>query len=98
MFTLGTLSAACRESAPRTEDLLEIIMRRYERYSTLLTSNRPVEDWGKRFRILRFSQTTIFVLKFIRWDNRLESAFGRIFVVHGAQNHQCFLHPLDQDH
>jgi DNA replication protein DnaC len=29
------------------EDLLEIIMRRYERASTLLTSNRHVEDWGK---------------------------------------------------
>jgi DNA replication protein DnaC len=29
------------------EDLLEIIMRRYERGSTMLTSNRPVEDWGK---------------------------------------------------
>jgi hypothetical protein len=29
------------------EDLLEIIMRRYERFSTLLNSNRPVEDWGK---------------------------------------------------
>ena len=29
------------------EDLLEVIMRRYERASTLLTSNRPVEDWGK---------------------------------------------------
>ena len=29
------------------EDLLEIIMRRYERASTLLTSNRPVEDWAK---------------------------------------------------
>jgi len=29
------------------EDLLEIIMRRYERASTLLTSNRPVEDWGR---------------------------------------------------
>ena len=29
------------------EDLLEIVMRRYERASTLLTSNRPVEDWGK---------------------------------------------------
>jgi hypothetical protein len=26
------------------EDLLEIIMRRYERFSTPLTSNRPVED------------------------------------------------------
>jgi len=29
------------------EELLEIIMRRYERASTLITSNRPVEDWGK---------------------------------------------------
>jgi len=29
------------------EDLLEIVMRRYERASTILTSNRPVEDWGK---------------------------------------------------
>jgi transposase len=29
------------------EDLLEIIRRRYERVSTLLTSNRPVDDWGK---------------------------------------------------
>lgn len=29
------------------EDLLEIVMRRYERGSTLLTSNRVVEDWGK---------------------------------------------------
>ena len=27
------------------EDLLEVIMRRYERASTLLTSNRPVVDW-----------------------------------------------------
>jgi DNA replication protein DnaC len=30
------------------EDLLEIVMGRYERASTLLTSNRPVEDRGKR--------------------------------------------------
>jgi DNA replication protein DnaC len=29
------------------EDLLEIVIRRYERASTVLTSNRPVEDWGK---------------------------------------------------
>lgn len=29
------------------EELLEIIMRRYERASTVITSNRPVEDWGK---------------------------------------------------
>jgi len=29
------------------EDLLELIMRRYERASTVITSNRPVDDWGK---------------------------------------------------
>jgi DNA replication protein DnaC len=33
--------------ASAAEDLLEIVMRRYERASTLMTSNRPVEDWGK---------------------------------------------------
>src|SRR5438552_3424233 len=33
--------------ATAAEDLLELIMRRYERASTLLTSNRPVDDWGK---------------------------------------------------
>jgi DNA replication protein DnaC len=33
--------------AHAAEDLLEIIMRRYERASTILTSNRPVDDWGK---------------------------------------------------
>jgi DNA replication protein DnaC len=29
------------------EYLFEIIMRRYELRSTLLTSNRPLEEWGK---------------------------------------------------
>jgi len=29
------------------EELLELIMRRHERASTIVTSNRPVEDWGK---------------------------------------------------
>jgi DNA replication protein DnaC len=29
------------------EDLLELVMRRHERVSTLFTSNRPVQDWGK---------------------------------------------------
>jgi DNA replication protein DnaC len=33
--------------ATAAEDLLEVIMRRYERASTIITSNRPVEDWGK---------------------------------------------------
>ena len=33
--------------ATAAEDLLEIVMRRYERTSSLFTSNRPIEDWGK---------------------------------------------------
>src|SRR3989475_5001335 len=30
------------------EYLLEVIMRRYENQSTIMTSNRPLEEWGKR--------------------------------------------------
>lgn len=29
------------------EDMLEVVMRRHERGSTILTSNRPVDDWPK---------------------------------------------------
>ena len=35
--------------ASAAEDLLEIVMRRYERASTIITSNRPLEDWAKMF-------------------------------------------------
>lgn len=35
------------------EDLLEIIMRRYERAPPLLTSNRPIDDWGSSWAIPR---------------------------------------------
>ena len=34
-------------SLTAAEELLEIIMRRYERASTIITSNRPVDDWGQ---------------------------------------------------
>jgi hypothetical protein len=37
----------CKLPHTAAEDLLEIIMRRYERASTLLTSNRPVGDGSK---------------------------------------------------
>ena len=37
-----------KQLPPRSgEVLLEIIMRRYENRSTLMTSNRPIEEWGK---------------------------------------------------
>jgi DNA replication protein DnaC len=35
--------------ASAAEDLLEVVMRRYERTSTIITSNRPLEDWPKIF-------------------------------------------------
>ncbi len=38
------------------EELLEIVMRRYERTSTLLTSNRPVQDWENYWVIAPPSQ------------------------------------------
>ncbi len=37
------------------EFLFEIVMRRYETRSTMMTTNRPLEDWGATFpRPLRF--------------------------------------------
>ena len=36
-----------KQLPPRAgEHLFEVIMRRYELRSTLMTSNRPIEDWG----------------------------------------------------
>ncbi len=35
--------------ANAAEELLEIVMRRYERTSTILTSNRPLDDWPQLF-------------------------------------------------
>jgi DNA replication protein DnaC len=40
-FGMKTLRASA------AEDLLDIIMRRHERRSTMITTNRPTEDWGK---------------------------------------------------
>ena len=37
-----------RHLPPSTaEDLLEVFVRRYERGAIVVTSNRPLEDWGK---------------------------------------------------
>ena len=46
-YPCGHLPLMRKLSLTAAEELLEIIMRRYERASTMLTSNRPIEDWGK---------------------------------------------------
>jgi DNA replication protein DnaC len=38
--------SSCGRSHNGGQDLLELMMRRYERASTLPTSNRQVDDWG----------------------------------------------------
>jgi hypothetical protein len=43
----GSIELVSRTRNGKAGNLLELIMRRYERASTLLTSNRPVDDWGK---------------------------------------------------
>lgn len=40
-FGMKTLRASA------AEDLLDIIMRRHERRSTIITTNRPTENWAK---------------------------------------------------
>lgn len=48
LYTVPRIPPGMRKlPATAAEDLLEIVMRRYERANTLLTSNGPVEDWGK---------------------------------------------------
>ena len=44
---LGTTGDGEKLSRPGHRPRLEVIVRRYGRPSTLLTSNRPVDDWGK---------------------------------------------------
>ena len=64
------------------EFLFEIIMRRHELRSTMMTSNRPLEDWGKLIGDVPAATAIL--------DRFLESAEviqinGRSFRLHGHQ-------------
>jgi len=67
------------------EYLFEIVMRRYETRSTIMTSNRPLEDWGKLLgdvatataildRFLHHSDIITITGKSYRLRNRREGA------------------------
>lgn len=68
------------------DDLLEIILNRYSaRKSTLLTSNRPIEDWGKLLRDNAASSAIIdrllhrgHLMKFEGKSYRLKEAAHRL--------------------
>jgi len=72
------------------EYLFEIIMRRYEVRSTIMTSNRPIEDWGKLIgdvptagaildRLLQHAEIIPFKGKSYRLNNRKEDKGTKIF-------------------
>jgi len=63
------------------EYLFEIILRRYETRSTMMTSNRPLEDWGKLLgdvpsataildRFLHHAEITYNIFRTNLWDIR----------------------------
>ena len=67
------------------EYLFEIVMRRYETRSTMMTSNRPIEDWGKLLgdvptataildRFLHHADIITFAGKSYRLRNRVENS------------------------
>jgi len=63
------------------EYLLEVIMRRYENRSTIMTSNRPLEDWGK---LLSDVPTAGAILDRFLHHARLISIQGRSYRVKDA--------------
>ncbi len=63
------------------EYLFEIIMRRYETRSTIMTSNRPLEDWGKL--VGDVPSATAILDRFLH-HAELISITGRSFRLHQA--------------
>jgi DNA replication protein DnaC len=71
---------------PKTgEILLELILRRYENRSTIMTSNRPVEEWGKLLndvptataildRFLHHAEVIHFMARSYRMDHAVTHA------------------------
>jgi len=73
------------------EYLFELIMRRYEIRSTMMTSNRPIEDWGKLIgdvptagaildRLLQHAEIIPFKGKSYRLSNRAKDLSATPFV------------------
>ena len=61
--------------------LLEIILRRYETRSTCMTSNRPVEEWGKLLHDV--PATTAILDRFLHHAETIEMT-GRSYRLHEA--------------
>jgi DNA replication protein DnaC len=67
-----------------SEILLEIIHRRYQRASTIIATNHPIEDWGKIFddnatasAILDRFLENVYLLKIIGKSYRLKNIHAK---------------------
>ena len=63
------------------EELLEIVMRRYEHASTIMISNRPIEDWPKT---LGDAATTSALLDRLMHHAHMISFQGKSYRMEGA--------------
>lgn len=78
------------------EFLFEIIMRRHELRSTMMTSNRPLEDWGKL--IGDVPAATAILDRFLQ-DAELIQVTGRSYRLRGRQTDKesRFADPTESD-
>ena len=76
------------------EYLFEIIMRRYENRSTMMTSNRPLEDWGKL--IGDVPSATAILDRFLH-HAELITITGRSYRLRNKQTDKKATQPPDSD-
>jgi DNA replication protein DnaC len=70
---------------PKSGELLfEIVLRRYENRSTLMTSNRPVEEWGKL--VQDAAAATAILDRFLHHAEIIEMTGRSYRLHHGARN------------
>src|SRR6266700_6355762 len=63
--------------AKSAESLLEIIVRRHQNRSTLMTSNRPIEEWGQPLSDIGHTQTRPVVRRSMRKVSQSPSRLDR---------------------
>src|SRR5260370_9874487 len=71
------------------EILLEIIMRRYENRSTMMTSNRPIEEWGK---LLNDVPAASAILDRLLHHAEIIPVNGRSYRLRANTKHASFTH------
>lgn len=76
------------------EALLELLMRRYENRSTLMTSNRPIEEWGKLLNDV--PAATAILDRFLHHAEIIQMT-GRSYRLHHRLPKEKAQLPLDHD-